>query len=642
MKKNKGISVIIPCYNVENYIENCLNLLIKQLEKFDYEIILVDDCSKDNTKKIIEDYLKEHKENIIFLKNEVNKGAGHSRNKAIKVAKYDLISFIDADDTIDDNYYEIMLEEIKDNDLIVCDIESVFENNPSNNILHKGCNGKINKYNILDQGLAASPCNKIIRKDLLLKYPFAEGIMNEDIPCILSIIANASKLGYTDKTKYNYIQREKSVQNSPLSDKKLDIIKALNIFSERTEKLKDYDKIIEIVVFHQLIEFFLYVPAKEKNTFKRSRFLKKFHKNTKKYNLSKNSLLQDFYNNLSKKSKLYYKTLFWLNEKGFSFIISTILTLYNIYRDITHSKTYVKKDITVFDIVELAKKQSKIKEDISVSVVIPNYNYENFLLQRIYSVLYQTKKINELIILDDCSKDNSRKLIDEIVEKTNQHINVKKVYNEENSGCVFKQWQKGFELASSEFVWIAEADDYCEKNFLSEQFKLLKKDKNIVLSYVDTAFIDKEGHKILKTVKNEIDILKSRHWDKSYIISGKEELINYSYLNCTIANVSSVLFKRDNYDDIFKKATNYKQVGDWRFYLGVYEKGKVAFVNKTLNYYRVHGNNVTSTTKKQNHFDEIRKLHKELSETYKFTKIQKQNINERYEFLKRVWKIEIK
>ena len=640
MKKNKEVSIIIPCYNVEEFIEKCLNLIIKQVTNFNYEIILVDDCSTDNTKKIIKNYIKNHDYNISFVENEINKGAGYSRNKAIKMAKYENISFVDADDILDDNYYEVMLNNLEDNDLILCDIYTVFKDSNQNH-LHKGCSGNITKINIIDQGLAASPCNKIIKKDMLLKYPFAEGIMNEDVPCILSIIANSNKLAYTQDTKYNYVQHEKSVQNAPLSDKKLDIIKAIDLFESRIKDNKDYEKIMDIVIFHQVIEFFLYVPNREQNTFKRAKFLKKFYKETKKYNLNNNNLLKEFYKNSSKKTCIYYSAIINLNNKGFSLITSIIISLYNFYKKITSNRIYVKTDLTIDDIVKQAELQSKKKsyKDFSVSAVIPNYNYERFLLQRIYSILNQTEKIDEIIILDDCSTDNSRQLIDEIVEKTKNYINIKKDYNKENSGSVFKQWEKAFKLASSHYVWIAEADDYCEKNFLKNHFKLLKKDNNIVLSYVDTAFIDLEGHKILKTIKNEIDILKTGHWNKSFITDGNNEIANYSYLNCTIANVSSVLFKNGDYSEIFKLATNYKQVGDWRFYLGVYEKGNIAYINKPLNYYRVHGSNVTSLTKKQKHFDEIKQLHKEVSKKIKLSKIQQKNIEDRYEFLQRVWDI---
>ena len=143
-------------------------------------------------------------------------------------------------------------------------------------------------------------------------------------------------------------------------------------------------------------------------------------------------------------------------------------------------KIAVKKGLTIEDLVTEAKKQKQKKENkINVSVVVPNYNYEAFLVERIYSILSQTEKIHELIILDDCSKDNSRELIDQIVEKLKPYINIQKVYNEQNSGIAFKQWQKGFNLAKGDYVWIAEADDYCDKNMLKVLLKAVKKDPKI-------------------------------------------------------------------------------------------------------------------------------------------------------------------
>lgn len=74
---------------------------------------------------------------------------------------------------------------------------------------------------MINTGFAASPCNKIIKKELLLKYPFAEGIMNEDVASIIAILANANKISYTNQTMYNYVQRPLSVQNTALSMKDL-------------------------------------------------------------------------------------------------------------------------------------------------------------------------------------------------------------------------------------------------------------------------------------------------------------------------------------------------------------------------------------------------------------------------------------
>ena len=208
-----------------------------------------------------------------------------------------------------------------------------------------------------------------------------------------------------------------------------------------------------------------------------------------------------------------------------------------------------------------------------------------------------------------------------------------------NSGSAFKQWEKGFNLSKGDYVWIAEADDYSEKNFLKTVIKPLKKYDDIKISYVDTAFIDKDGYVIMRSIKPEIDILNTGHWDKNFINEGINEINDYAYLNCTIANVSSVLFKNDNYSSFFKESGKFKQAGDWLFYVNVMNQGKIAYSNKPINYYRVHGNNVTSVTKKQAHFNEIIKIHDKISKIIKLNNKQKKNINERYKFLKKVWNI---
>ena len=94
-----------------------------------------------------------------------------------------------------------------------------------------------------------------------------------------------------------------------------------------------------------------------------------------------------------------------------------------------------------------------------VSVIVPNYNHASYLRQRIESIINQTYQDFELIILDDCSTDHSK----EIIESYRNHPRVNQiVYNTENSGSTFKQWNKGVELAEGECIWFAESDDWCE------------------------------------------------------------------------------------------------------------------------------------------------------------------------------------
>ena len=288
-------------------------------------------------------------------------------------------------------------------------------------------------------------------------------------------------------------------------------------------------------------------------------------------------------------------------------------------------------------LIKAAKKNQKQKELVNISVVIPNYNYERFLYQRIYSILNQKSKINEIIILDDCSSDDSRIMIDDIVSNLSKFIDIKKVYNKKNSGSPFKQWNKGFNLSKSDYVWIAEADDYSNEKFLNEVLKPMINDKDITLSYCDTSYIHTNGIQLTKTVKDLIDIMETGHWDKNYINDGINEIENYEFLNCTIANVSSVIFKKDNYEKELEKAGSFKQCGDWYFYYSVMKKGKVAYSTKALNYCRLHGSNSTTNLKKKIHYEEIQKVQNEIVKNYKVRKDAKKQINKRLNYLKKVW-----
>ena len=648
---NKLISIIIPCYNIEKYIEKCIESIEKQTYK-NIEIIAVDDCSKDGTLAKLKE-LQEKYPNLQVYQNDKNRGAAYSRNFAMKKAKGEYIGFVDSDDYITDDYYEKLMEtaEKEKADLVATDIEIVYENNSNAPILSRACLGEVTKFNLVNNGLAASPCNKIIKKELIEKYPFLEGKINEDVASILPAIVKAKKVAYVQGIKYFYVQRNNSVQNEEVTTKRLEMFDSINTCFERIKDDKDFKKYQSAILYQQVLLLYMVIIPKQKDYEKRQELLDIFMEKQEKYNLYKNKHIKYFIKEQPKKERRFYKDMAKCLKRKETTIANEIIEnkdkmnktkekMKDVIRKLT-KRTVIRRYIEVEDLEKLAKKQSRKQQgDIKISVVIPNYNYENFLLPRIYSILNQTEKIHELIILDDCSKDNSRKLIDEIVEKIAPYIKVQKVYNQENSGCAFKQWKKGFALATGDYVWIAEADDCCDKTLLKNIIKPIKQDKNIYISYADTAFINAWDKIILPTIKPEIDIRKTNHWESDFVDNGLEEIKNYTFLNCIIANVSSCIIKKDNYDDIFEKIIEYKQAGDWLFYVSVMKKGDIAFCNKPLNYYRLHGNNVTSVTKKQKHFDEIVRIHAEIRKMIEMTPWHEEEIQKRYDFLKRVWDLE--
>src|SRR5262249_50761135 len=99
-----------------------------------------------------------------------------------------------------------------------------------------------------------------------------------------------------------------------------------------------------------------------------------------------------------------------------------------------------------------------------VTCIIPNYNHARFLPQRIDSVLAQTYENLEILILDDCSTDDSRAVIEDYARAHPSRIRYD--FNTKNSGGVFHQWRKGITAAGGELIWICESDDFCEPGFL--------------------------------------------------------------------------------------------------------------------------------------------------------------------------------
>ena len=313
MKKDY-ISIIIPCYNVSKYISKCIDAILEESFK-KYEIILVDDKSTDDTLSIIKEYEKKY-DFIKVIENKENKGAGYSRNQALKIAKYDLISFIDSDDYIESNFHEELLSSMKKekSDISVCDIYMKYEGDfIEQDTKISAYTIDKSKFDFINNGLAASPCKKLFKKELFIDNMFPEGIMNEDVSTVLTSMIRAKSISYTPNTYYNYIQRKTSVQNKEFSFKRFDIFKALDILDERIKNYEDYDKYMEAIIYNQIITFFVFVIPREKSFCKRYKILRKFYKSSKKYKIMNNSFYYQFLETQPKLSKLFYKLLFMFN-----------------------------------------------------------------------------------------------------------------------------------------------------------------------------------------------------------------------------------------------------------------------------------------------------------------------------------------
>ncbi len=239
-----------------------------------------------------------------------------------------------------------------------------------------------------------------------------------------------------------------------------------------------------------------------------------------------------------------------------------------------------------------------------VTVIIPNFNHEKYLVQRINSVLNQTFQNFEVIILDDCSKDKSRL----IIENYRNHPKVKHIiYNETNSGSTFKQWEKGINVASGNLIWIAESDDFCELTFLEKLLPFFT-DNQLVLCYAKSIFTNENG-----TFSNTQ--WQTNDWlNVSFTKDGREAIKAYLVNSNSISNASAVIWKKSIFDTSYLN-TDYKLCGDWFFYINILLKGKIGYYSEPLNYYRMHENNVrTKESKKLTEIKEILSIQKFLFE----------------------------
>ena len=275
------------------------------------------------------------------------------------------------------------------------------------------------------------------------------------------------------------------------------------------------------------------------------------------------------------------------------------------------------------NIYKTKKRKLNIKNPKKLSVIIPNYNYANYIIERIDSCLMQTYPIYEMIILDDCSTDNSVEVIEQKINEIKEkypNFKIQLVVNEVNSGGrVFKQWQKGFEIASGDYIWIAEADDSAESTFVENLIKAFD-DPDVVLSYCESARVDGENNLIRKRSDDLYDMCRTGEWNKSYLWDGKKEIIEHLSVTNTILNVSSVIWKKQDYSNVFAEAGNYKVAGDWYIYYHILENGKINWCSKSLNYYRKHGSSVSTDVKAQTEYNEICRIQDDISSKYDLPK----------------------
>jgi glycosyltransferase involved in cell wall biosynthesis/phage host-nuclease inhibitor protein Gam len=256
----------------------------------------------------------------------------------------------------------------------------------------------------------------------------------------------------------------------------------------------------------------------------------------------------------------------------------------------------------LFDLLELAGRPLP-----RVSVVVPNFNYARYIVGRLQSIVDQSLSAYELIVLDDASTDDSAALIADFLADC--PIPAQLVVNEKNSGSVFRQWAKGVALARGEYVWIAEADDLSNPDFLATALEDLEAEPEAVMSYTQSRMIDGEGKETAPDYLDYVSDLGAERWRAPYLADGAEEVARGLFLKNTVPNVSGAVFRREALaavlDAHLDEIASYRNAGDWLVYLRLMEKGRMAFSPKALNLHRRHTGSVTLGNANLRHLKEI-------------------------------------
>lgn len=303
------VSIIVPAYNVEQYISKCIDTLVNQTLE-DIEIIIINDGSKDNTVDVIKQKMDECNDKRILFFSKENGGLSDTRNFGIKKASGEYIAFVDSDDYVETDMFELMYNKAKEQsyDIVACDVNCKY---PNKDVLIKsGISASKTNMDIDDRKeliLTAYVVawNKIYKRELFTEDRlFMKNIWYEDVLFFYKLIPYINSIGIVEKKLYHYIQRSNSITYT-YNDKLYDICKILNLLTEyykEKDLIKDYEDILEYIYVRYLYATFIkrLAKSKDKEKFKKGvdfaiQNVKEAYPNYKKNRFIKQSKGKNFY-----------------------------------------------------------------------------------------------------------------------------------------------------------------------------------------------------------------------------------------------------------------------------------------------------------------------------------------------------------
>lgn len=480
------VSIIIPVYNVKDYILDCIKSVLKLKEsKLIFEIIVVNDCTPDDSIKLIEDYVKKNKiRNLEIINHEINKGLGAARNTGLLHAKHEYVWFIDSDDAIDSSTL----------------IKSVINTNSDFDVLMLGVNQCDSKLNVvksylkyenkivedyatsfkskIERQLDVVAWNKIIKTSLFLENEnlrYTEGVLNEDEIFSLILSGTAQKVIFSEEQVYLYRIRDNSITTSTIKDNFFDSWE-IN-FRDAYAFFKNYDT-----------EFWV------------NWFLEKIQVFDRKYNFEKKQLTR-----LKKLTSKYYLLLpdrIWQQNWRRNELNDFFDNWFDIYKKVSRSTPLV-------------------------SVIIPTYKRPENLITAIKSALEQTYKKIEIIVVNDTGNNEEylkeyNRLLEPFVKKINY------IELPINMGGASAR-NIGIENAKGKYITFLDDDDRYFENRISNAVSIINQYQS---NEVWGCYCSYENN------ESKVENLENPSGDLSYDILN----LNYNYFSL---NTDTVLIKRE-------------------------------------------------------------------------------------------------
>ncbi|MGV1820005.1 glycosyltransferase [Agrobacterium sp. CG160-95] len=258
-------------------------------------------------------------------------------------------------------------------------------------------------------------------------------------------------------------------------------------------------------------------------------------------------------------------------------------------------------------IIAASRSSISAQTGVRVTAIVPNFNHARYLPQRLDSILAQTYPLIDILVLDDCSSDDSRLVIDAYVKRFPERIRA--VYNTENSGNVFRQWQKGHSLAKGDLVWICESDDFCEPTFVERMINAFR-DPSVMMAFGRIQFANSQGE-YFAGLDHYREDSEPGIWEARLTRPAAEWFRGGFGVKNVIANVGGSLWRRfEVSDQVWEEARSYKIMGDWYLYSAIAGGGQIAYEPSSVSYFRIHDSNTSgsSAQSKSEYYKEYARL----------------------------------